>query len=644
MCIHNRDCNPTLETEMRLCAAVLVLLIFAARADETAPIRLGNYSGGETIRYTVPLIRGTLADAEETVVTLLNTTSTRETREMKGIAYKGQFKVLAELLPGENKLVLKAGKHEFPFTLNYKAQTNPYYVRCIYLTDNTCATEYQTPLENDAQDYASKLDTCLKTMQCFTAERMNDLGFGRATFNLELDDNGKVKVYVYKCPAPAETYYKMNDQAWYSNINSRLEKQYPTKFAKNFVVAAYTRFDPATQKVMAHTALGGGGQALFGSGDMFTWPRKLSDVQNAFMDTTAIDPKKVFSDSVGRHAFWAAASTTIGACLHELGHTFGLPHSREPADIMTRGIDQFNRVFTFVDAISATNKQPIAFGTKGIACFPPISAAALAPCRWFALDEKPWDDKDRVAVHLDESGANIVVESEKPIRYVGFSVKGEAVLHAVPPAEQVLRALVPLADVRKKTKSDEFEIRVINDQGVIKNIPSAGLFAGPFVQTWQIAPETQPWTNTSAFIALSDEKRKEIENAAASAKPYTSPDAQIDYLALFPPDKQNNVAAYAMRIIQSDKARQVKLFTGSDDALRVWLNGKVVKEVLAMRGTKIDSDIFSIDLHPGENRLLVEVSNGGGGWGFVLRLEDADGKKLRLSDDGKLSEATPPAK
>lgn len=623
---------------MRVALWVLLFSALLAGADETVPIKLENYSGGETIRYTVPLIRGTIADVAETSVTLVNTSSTRDTREMKGIAYKGQFKVLAELLAGENKLVLKAGKHELAFTLNYKPQTNPYFVRCIYLTDNTGATEYQTPLDNDAQDYASKLDTCLKTMQCFTAERMNDLGFGRATFNLELDENGKVKVYVFKCPAPAETYYKMNDQAWYANINSRLEKQYPTKFAKNFVVAAYTRFDPATQKVMAHTALGGGGQALFGSGNMFTWPRKLTDVQKAFMDTTAIDPKKVFSDSVGRHAFWAAASTTIGACLHELGHTFGLPHSREPADIMTRGIDQFNRVFTFVDAVSATNKEPKEFGTKRIACFPPISAAALAPCRWFALDEKTWEDKDRVAARLDDAGANIVVQAEQPIRYVGFSVKGEAVFHAVP-ANGEKQATIALAEVRKKTQSDEFEIRIVNDQGVIKHIPSSNLFAGPFVQKWQIASQTEPWTNTNAFIPLNDEKLKEIAASAGAAKMYVSPDAQIDLLALFPPEKQANTAAYAMRTIKSDKARTIKLFSGSDDALRVWINGKIAKEVLAMRGSKIDSDIFSVQLQPGENTLLLEISNGNGGWGFVLRIEDENGKRLRLSDDGELREA-----
>src|SRR5438477_1714042 len=108
---------------MRVFLAAFLLMNFVARADEAAPIQLANYSGGETIRYSVPLIRGTLADADETVVTLVNTSSTRETREMKGIAHKGQFKVLAELLPGENKLILKAGKHELPFTLTYKPQT-----------------------------------------------------------------------------------------------------------------------------------------------------------------------------------------------------------------------------------------------------------------------------------------------------------------------------------------------------------------------------------------------------------------------------------------------------------------------------------------------------------------------------------------
>ena len=47
------------------------------------------------------------------------------------------------------------------------------------------------------------------------------------------------------------------------------------------------------------------------------------------MDTTRINPKEFMSDSIFRHTYWGAASTTIGATLHEMGHTFGLPHTND---------------------------------------------------------------------------------------------------------------------------------------------------------------------------------------------------------------------------------------------------------------------------------------------------------------------------
>ena len=126
----------------------------AALASAAQPaIRLINYKGGETIRYPVPLIRGELADRSLAVVSIVNTTSKRDTREMTGLAYKGRFKALTELVPGVNKLVIRAGGKELPLELTYQPQTNPYFVRCVYLTDNTGTTQYQSTVENDAQDY-----------------------------------------------------------------------------------------------------------------------------------------------------------------------------------------------------------------------------------------------------------------------------------------------------------------------------------------------------------------------------------------------------------------------------------------------------------------------------------------------------------
>jgi hypothetical protein len=630
---------------MRLClvAHILALALACAPActasaatpdakDAPPPIRLTNYTDGETVRFPVPVVRGALADAGLSAVTLVNTSSDRDTREMKGLAHKGRFKALAELVPGPNKLILRAGKDELAFTLVYKPQTNPHFVRCVYLTDNTGDTAYQTPLKDDPQDYAGKLDTAMKIMQTFTAERNYDLGFGRRTFNLELDEKGKVKVHVFKEPEPAATYYAMNDQAWWGRVAGELAKSLPARRCKTVAIAAYTRFDPQTHKARGHTALGGGDMGLFGSGDLFTWPSRLADVQPAFMDARRIDPNVSFDDSVGRSTFWGAASTTLGATLHELAHTFGLPHTREPMDIMTRGFDYFNREFTFEDPPSGHSAKPVEFAEKDVACFAPVSAAALVPSRWFAMDEKTYGARGETTARLDDATRLIVVESTRPIRYVGFDRRGDAAYHIVPP-EGTRKMELPMKDVAGRVKASGFQVRVVDDEG---GITHANIVAGAFVQRWQFATITEPWTDKNAPVALSDQRLKEIEASAAAAKPVTSGESFIDFTSQFPADKQADVAAYVFRTIKSTAARRVKILTGSDDALRVWLNGKLLKQVIALRAAQMDSESIAAGLQPGENRLLVEVSQAGGGWGLYLRFEDADGTPLRLDDGGEL--------
>ena len=56
-------------------------------------ITVENLKDGEELRYSVPIIRGTLSN-EATTVKLVNTSSGRATREMVGLAHNGQFKIL----------------------------------------------------------------------------------------------------------------------------------------------------------------------------------------------------------------------------------------------------------------------------------------------------------------------------------------------------------------------------------------------------------------------------------------------------------------------------------------------------------------------------------------------------------------------
>jgi hypothetical protein len=413
------------------------LLLFAAGvapAAEPPAVRVTNMADGTTVRYPMVLLKGEVAEGE--TIQAVNTTSKRTGRETKGLVNGGKFKVLTELVPGVNRIQLKCGKHESAITLKYLPQSNAYIVRAVYMTDKTGNTEYQTARPNDPQNFKERFGTAMKIMQTLTAERNHELGFGRRTFNLEFDPSGAVKVHVFKGALAAAEYYRMQDQEWSRQVSNEVERVHPTMVAKNAVIASYTRFDPKTGKTQGHTALGGGGQGLFGSGNLFTWPASVADIQPTFMDETRLDPAAIMSDSIGRHTYWGAASTTIGAMLHELGHAFGLPHTKDPLDIMTRGFDHTNRLFTFVDPPSAANAEAIVFPESKVACFAPVSAAVLITSPWFAHETPPPAGPSDIRVQFDAKTKRIVAESTKGIRYIGAMEKSDMVHFDAPPADK----------------------------------------------------------------------------------------------------------------------------------------------------------------------------------------------------------------
>ena len=629
---------------MRGTSVGIAMCLGLTAAAAAAPMAVTNFRGGETVRFPVVLLRGRVADSALTEVTAVNTSSKRSTRELKGLAHKGRFKALTELVPGNNDLVLRAGKNDLPLAITYKPQTNRYVVRAVYFTGREGDTRFQTPRKNDPQNWRGKLGTAMKIMQTFTAERMNDFGFGRKTFNLELDADGRVKVHLLKGPRPAAHYRTLSGHQLYSAVGREVSRQLPHRRAKNLVVPALTRFDPNTGKAYAHTALGGGGLALFGGGDLFTWPDDLAGVQKAFMDARRVDPKKVFSDSVGRHTYWAIASTTIGAALHELGHTFGLPHSGERHDIMTRGHDRFNRFFTLVEPPHARRRTPLEFKDADVACWAPVSAGALAACRHFAADARPWQDRPSTSIRLDRASKTIVISSDYGVRFVGVMAVAKSFgvrsLYAVPSggAKQVK---VALASLKKPPAGAKLRLKVVDGEGLTTGVGLTELLAGPFVQAWRFAGVTEAWRDTSKFPAVSRDKLRAIEAAAAKARPVRSEMPFVDFIHLSGSRRLSNVAGFAMRTIRTSRARKVRIHTGSDDALRIWLNGKLVQSVLALRAAQADSESVEVELAKGDNRLLVEVAQGVGGWGLILRIADAGGAKLELSDAGKLVPAAP---
>ena len=105
--------------------------------------------------------------------------------------------------------------------------------------------------------------------------------------------------------------------------------------------------------------------------------------------------------------------------------------------------------------------------------------------------------------------------------------------------------------------------------------------------------------------------------------PYTSPTDAIDFTKVYTDGQTSNCVAYAYTTVTSDAPDDLMMTVGSDDAVRVWLNGKAVHTHVIGRGVSPDDDIVSVHLNQGVNTVLVKVVNAGGGWGFALRFAHA---------------------
>jgi hypothetical protein len=87
---------------------------------------------------------------------------------------------------------------------------------------------------------------------------------------------------------------------------------------------------------------------------------------------------------------------------------------------------------------------------------------------------------------------------------------------------------------------------------------------------------------------------------------------------------------YARTTIASDKAEVKRLALGYSDDVSVFLNGKILyrgRSAQAFRDpgflgiVSADDDAVYLPLKKGKNELVLALSELGGGWGFLCRLE-----------------------
>ena len=83
---------------------------------------------------------------------------------------------------------------------------------------------------------------------------------------------------------------------------------------------------------------------------------------------------------------------------------------------------------------------------------------------------------------------------------------------------------------------------------------------------------------------------------------------------------------YGLAYVLSPDDRDATLLLGSDDGVRVWINGEIVHTNPVYRAARPDLDRVTVRLRKGWNKVLVKVLQGAGGWGFYLRFADPGGE------------------
>ena len=131
-----------------------------------------------------------------------------------------------------------------------------------------------------------------------------------------------------------------------------------SKDACYFVLTSFGGQGEEFGENQGRVALGADNIAMLDSSSLFSWPSSLGEAIVFFQDETGISDVYA-KDSAYRNVRWALTSSALGAGLHELGHAFGLSHSDDPNDFMSRGFDRFNRIFTMSEPSSSISQGGI---------------------------------------------------------------------------------------------------------------------------------------------------------------------------------------------------------------------------------------------------------------------------------------------
>jgi hypothetical protein len=154
---------------------------------------------------------------------------------------------------------------------------------------------------------------------------------------------------------------------------------------------------------------------------------------------------------------------------------------------------------------------------------------------------------------------------------------------------------------------------------------SEDLFKGKFSGASDGSFQLEKVTRLSPTLGIKPPEGAFVLFDGKDFKNWIHPKEKTGYINLARHFMEKNCVAYLQNDLWSEQDQSIVLLVGSDDGIKIWLNGEVAHANNKEGGAKPDQEEVILKLKKGYNRLLLKVTNGSGGWGVFARLKDTNG-------------------
>jgi len=178
-----------------------------------------------------------------------------------------------------------------------------------------------------------------------------------------------------------------------------------------------------------------------------------------------------------------------------------------------------------------------------------------------------------------------------------------------------------LAALRKSSRSEDKAVKAAAAEALAK-------WPGQYCLTWLFSgPYKKDGSKATDLFDMPFEPEEPGDRA--TWKPLDiEGDKQSGQIVLSKRYKDTDCCGYVQTNVWSDREQEARMLLGSDDGIKVWLNGKVVHAHNATRSLTCGDDKVTISLKKGWNLLRIKLTQGGGDWSFCCQVAAIEGGPL----------------